>query len=1076
VFDVVFDACCVECKENVMKRYDKLIRNPSEREAEILSFWDEHDTFAKTLEATKGGPRYVFFEGPPTANGKPHFGHLMPRVYKDLFPRFQTMRGRYVARKAGWDTHGLPVELEIEKAIGVNSKPEIEEYGVAKFVEKCKESVWKYKVDWEVMMKRMGFWIDFEDAYVTYTDGYIETVWWELNKMFERGLLYQGHKTLPYCPRCGTGLSSHEVAQGYKKVEDPTVMLRLPVVNDEKSTYKLSPGVRTSVLTWTTTPWTLPANVAAAVAADAIYVEVLQGGERFVLGKALVEKTLKGDFEVLREFTGADLVGLQYEPPYDLLSDPKAHRVYAADFVNMEDGTGTVHIASAFGEDDYQLGQEVGLPFLQPVDLAGKFTDEFPMGAGEFVKDVDERIIEDLTTRGLLYRSVPYEHDYPFCWRCDTPLLYYARDSWYIRTTDVKDELIANNASINWHPSHVGEGRLAGFLANLRDWALSRDRYWGTPLNLWVCSECEKTTSVGSREDMVKRAVNPELAKTVELHRPYVDEVQLVCEACGGKADRVPYVIDTWFDSGSMHSAQWHYPFENEDLFKENFPADFICEAMEQTRGWFYTLLATSTIIHGVAPFKNCMGTGLGLDENGLKMSKSKGNVTDPWDAIEAYGSDCLRWYLYSSSAPWKSKRLGDADIKEPLYRFLDTIRNSYDFFALYASIDGFDPEAHHVNESDKSVLDRWILSRLASTVQTVNDSLDAYDVITSTTAIESLVSDLSNWYVRLSRRRFWRGGMGPDKIAAYATMREVLVEASKLMAPFIPFLSEAVYRLLRTADSKESVHLCSYPVPQSDRVDAQLERDMSKVRQIVALGHQARNQAQIKVRQPLARAVIEGKTDEPLSEDLVQLIRTELNVEAVEALTALDEMFEEMPAPNFRTLGPRLGSMGNKAGNWIRQQTATDVREWFASGSYTIELDGTSVKLLSEDITYDSAMPDHLVLSEEGGNRVLLDTTLDDRLRDKGWVRELTHRIQMARKNAEFEVTDRIAMTYSADTALKLLVEANREEIAEEILAVSVDETDSLSGEYSETIEFDGMSITVALTRTPEGNTTEEG
>jgi len=575
---------------------------------------------------------------------------------------------------------------------------------------------------------------------------------------------------------------------------------------------------------------------------------------------------------------------------------------------------------------------------------------------------------------------------------------------------------------------------------------------------------------------MVKRAVNPELAKTVELHRPYVDEVQLVCEACGGKADRVPYVIDTWFDSGSMHSAQWHYPFENEDLFKENFPADFICEAMEQTRGWFYTLLATSTIIHGVAPFKNCMGTGLGLDENGLKMSKSKGNVTDPWDAIEAYGSDCLRWYLYSSSAPWKSKRLGDADIKEPLYRFLDTIRNSYDFFALYASIDGFDPEAHHVNESDKSVLDRWILSRLASTVQTVNDSLDAYDVITSTTAIESLVSDLSNWYVRLSRRRFWRGGMGPDKIAAYATMREVLVEASKLMAPFIPFLSEAVYRLLRTADSKESVHLCSYPVPQSDRVDAQLERDMSKVRQIVALGHQARNQAQIKVRQPLARAVIEGKTDEPLSEDLVQLIRTELNVEAVEALTALDEMFEEMPAPNFRTLGPRLGSMGNKAGNWIRQQTATDVREWFASGSYTIELDGTSVKLLSEDITYDSAMPDHLVLSEEGGNRVLLDTTLDDRLRDKGWVRELTHRIQMARKNAEFEVTDRIAMTYSADTALKLLVEANREEIAEEILAVSVDETDSLSGEYSETIEFDGMSITVALTRTPEGNTTEEG
>ena len=1058
-----------------MKRYEKLIRNPGEREAEVLSFWEEHDTFAKTLAATKDGTRYVFFEGPPTANGKPHFGHLMPRVYKDLFPRFQTMRGQYVLRKAGWDTHGLPVELEVEKAIGVNSKPEIEEYGVAKFVEKCKESVWRYKVDWERMMKRMGFWIDFEDAYVTYTDGYIETVWWELNKMFERGLLYQGHKTLPYCPRCGTGLSSHEVAQGYKKVEDPTVMLRLPVVSDEGSVFKRSSEGRTSVLTWTTTPWTLPANVAAAVAADAIYVEVLQDDERFVLGKALVSKTLKGDFEILREFSGSDLVGLQYEPPYDLLSDPVAHRVYAADFVNMEDGTGTVHIACAFGEDDYQLGQEVGLPFLQPVDLAGRFTDEFPMGAGEFVKDVDERIIEDLRARGLLYRSVPYEHDYPFCWRCDTPLLYYARDSWYIRTTDVKDEMIANNASINWHPAHVGEGRLAGFLASLRDWALSRDRYWGTPLNLWVCADCGKVTSVGSRADMVARALDSELAKTVELHRPYVDSVQLKCDGCGGRAERVPYVIDTWFDSGSMHSAQWHYPFENVELFKENFPADFICEAMEQTRGWFYTLLATSTIIHGVAPFKNCMGTGLGLDENGLKMSKSKGNVTDPWDAIEAYGADCLRWYLYSSSAPWKSKRLGDADIKEPLYRFLDTIRNSYDFFALYASIDGFDPEVHHVDESAKSVLDRWILSRLASTVKTVNDSLDGYDVISSTTAIETLISDLSNWHVRLSRRRFWRGGMGPDKIAAYATMREVLVEVSKLLAPFIPFLSEAVYRLLRTADSQESVHLCTYPVPQDEAIDATLERDMARVRQIVALGHQARNQAQIKVRQPLARAVIEGKADGQLSEELIQLIRTELNVEAVETLTALDELFEETPMPNFRTLGPRLGPLGNRAAEWIRQRNAVELHERSLGGSFSIELDGASVELEAEDIAYGKAMPTHLILSEEAGNRVLLDTTMDDRLKAKGWVRELTHRIQMARKNADFDVTDRIAMTYCADEALKVLVEANREEIAEEILAVSVNEADSPSGEYSEAIEFDGMSITVALTRTPTGKATEE-
>ncbi len=1058
-----------------MKRYAKLIRNPGEREAEVLSFWEEHDTFAKTLAATQGGPRYVFFEGPPTANGKPHFGHLMPRVYKDLFPRFQTMRGKYVSRKAGWDTHGLPVELEVEKAIGVNSKPEIEAYGVEKFVEKCKQSVWKYKEDWERMMKRMGFWIDFEDAYVTYTDGYIETVWWELAQMFDRGLLYQGHKTLPYCPRCGTGLSSHEVAQGYKTVEDPTVMLRLPVVNDAGSKYKIEGEEQTAILTWTTTPWTLPANVAAAVSADAMYVEVRQGDERLIVAKALVDKTLRGEFRVLREFSGSDLVGLQYQPPYDLTSDPAAHRVYAADFVNMEDGTGTVHIASAFGEDDYQLGQEVGLPFLQPVDLTGKFTDAFPMGAGEFVKDVDARIIEDLKARDLLYRSVPYEHDYPFCWRCDTPLLYYARDSWYIRTTDVKDEMIANNASINWFPAHVGEGRMAGFLASLRDWALSRDRYWGTPLNLWVCADCGKVTSVGSREAMVARAVDADLAERVELHRPYIDDVKLVCDACGGHADRVPYVIDTWFDSGSMHSAQWHYPFENVEKFKENFPADFICEAMEQTRGWFYTLLATSTIIHGEAPFKNCMGTGLGLDENGLKMSKSKGNVVDPWDAIEPYGADCLRWYLYSSSSPWKSKRLGDADIKESLYRFLDTIRNTYDFFALYASIDGYDPDLHAADPSSLTLLDQWALSRLGSTVRIVNEALDSYDVISATEAIETLISDVSNWYVRLSRRRFWRGGMGADKIAAYATLREVLVETSKLLAPFIPFLSEAVYRLLRSSDSQESVHLCAYPQAQEAQIDATLERDMARVRQIVALGHQARNQAQIKVRQPLARAIIEADADHPLSEELVTLICTELNVEAVDSLTALDELFEDNPMPNFRTLGPRLGPQGKAAGDWIRQQSAKDIAAWFAEGSHTVVLDGASVELKAEDIAYEKAMPTHLVLSEEAGHRVLLDTTLDDRLRRKGLVRELTHRIQMARKNADFDVTDRIDMSYVADETLQSLVETHRDEIAEEILAMSVRQADDAQSEYSETIAFDDMSITVGLTRVADSTATKE-
>jgi len=1058
-----------------MKRYDKLVRNPGERESEVLTFWSEHKTFSKSLEIREGSPRFVFFEGPPTVNGWPHLGHMMPRVYKDLFPRYKTMKGFYVGRKAGWDTHGLPVELEVEKEIGVDSKREIEDYGVEKFVEKCKESARKYQGEWERMIERMGFWIDLEDPYVTYTDGYIETLWWELKSMFDRGLLYQGHKTLPYCPRCGTGLSSHEVAQGYKTIEDLTVTLRLPIVGDDDSVYKMDANVRTSVLTWTTTPWTLPANVAAAVSADATYVEVQQGDERVIVAKSLVEKALRGDVDILREFPGSDLVGLKYEPPYTLTDDVKAHRVYAADFVNMEDGTGVVHIACAFGEDDYLLGQEVGLPFVQPVDLTGRFTDDFPMAAGELVKDADPRILDDLKDRNLLYRSVPYEHEYPFCWRCDTPLLYYAMDSWYVRTTAVKDEMISNNAKINWVPAHVGEGRLGSFLANVRDWALSRDRYWGTPLNLWTCEACGEITCVGSRSELVDRAKNPKLAAEVELHRPYVDRVDLVCSSCGGTSRRVSYVIDTWFDSGSMHTAQWHYPFENEERFKENFPADFISEAIDQTRGWFYTLLATSTIIHGQPPFLNCVVTGHGLDENGMKMSKSKGNVLDPWEVIGKFGADSIRWSFFSQSSPYKSKRLSETAVGESLYRFLDTIRNSYDFFALYASIDGFDPELHQADESAKSVMDRWILSRLASTVQTVNASLDAYDVITSTSAIDNLIDDLSNWYVRLSRRRFWRGGMGPDKIAAYVTLREVLIELAKLLAPFVPFLSEAVYRLLRTPDSEESVHLCSYPIANSEQIDTRLEKDMAWVRQTVALGHKARNQAQIKVRQPLARVVVESKEDLTLSEELLQLIRTELNVEAVEALTVLDELFEEVPTPNFRTLGPRLGPMGTKAADWIRHQDALELHERSASGPFTIELEGQPVELMPDDISYGKAMPNYLVLSEEGVNRVLLDTTLDEQLRTKGLVRELTHRIQLARKNANFEVTDRIVMTYQADEVLKTLVDANRDEIAEEILAVSVEELAAPSGEYSEEIAFDGMSITVALTRISVGDSTEE-
>ncbi|MCX6094861.1 MAG: isoleucine--tRNA ligase [Candidatus Bipolaricaulota bacterium] len=1050
-----------------MKRYEKLEKDPVARELEILELWQRTDAFGESLRQTENGPRYVFYEGPPTANGRPHFGHLMPRVYKDLFPRYKTMQGHYVVRKGGWDTHGLPVELEVEKEIGVNSKPEIESYGVERFVQKCKESVWRYKAEWERLIRRMGFWIDLENAYVTYTDDYIESVWWELATMFERGLLYQGHKTLPYCPRCGTGLSSHEVAQGYKVVEDPSVFLRMPIVSDAASVYKLDGGVRTSLLTWTTTPWTLPANVALAMAANEAYVEVEQGSERLVLAKALMERALVGDARIVREMPGRDLLGVLYEPPYRLTSDAAAYQVYSAGFVNMDDGTGIVHIACAFGEDDYRLGQEEGLPFVQPVDLGGRFTEEFPLCAGQFVKDADPVVVADLKNRGLLYRSMPYEHDYPFCWRCDTPLLYYAMDSWYIRTTEFKDRMIEENEGISWYPSHVGEGRLGDFLENLKDWALSRDRYWGTPLNLWVCEECGTVSAVKSRADLVARATDPERARTVELHRPYVDAITLRCEACGGVARRVRYVIDTWFDSGSMHTAQWHYPFENEDRFRDSFPADFICEAMEQTRGWFYTLLATATILHGEAPYRNCMATGLGLDENGLKMSKSKGNVLDPWTYIDRFGADCIRWYLFSSSAPWKSKRIGEAAVQEPLYKFLDTVRNTYDFFALYATIDGYDPDVHPAREASFSILDRWIRSRLQTATRDVVTALDAYDVVSAAAALEAFVDDLSNWYVRLSRRRFWRGGMGEDKAAAYGTLREALLVLSRLLAPFVPFLAEAVYQPLRAGGDPESVHLCAYPAVDEDSVDSALESEMQLARSIAALGHQARNQAQVKVRQPLAHVVIASPGDVALRAEVQELIERELNVRRVDVVKDLGAYLTEAAAPNFRSIGPRLGASGPKAAAWIKGQSASALRNALATGSVTVAIGGETVEIRPEDVTYTVSLSEGYVQAETGSDRLLLDTRIDEDLRRQGLFREVVHRIQVARKDAGFDVTDRIRLAYETDDALGAILAQHEEEIAAEVLAVSVKHDMKGKHEYSQTIELDeGRRVAIGLTR----------
>ena len=1047
-----------------MKRYEKLSRDPIAREEAVLALWDKDDVFRASLRQTKGGPRYVFFEGPPTANGRPHFGHLMPRVYKDLYPRYKTMQGYYVGRKGGWDTHGLPVELEVEKEIGVNSKPEIEAFGVERFVAKCKESVMRYKSDWEGMMRRMGFWVDLENAYVTYTDEYIETVWWELRTMFDRGLLYNGHKTLPYCPRCGTGLSSHEVAQGYRAVKDPSVSIRMKIVGDEDAAYTLEGETPTSLLTWTTTPWTLPANVGLAIAAEAAYVEVEQNGERLILAKALQSKALVGDARVLREFRGADLIGVRYEPPYRLTGDPAAHRVYAASFVNLEDGTGIVHIASAFGEDDYRLGQEVGLPFVQPVDLGGHFTEAFALCAGRFVKDADPDIVADLRERGILYRSQEYEHDYPFCWRCDTPLLYYAMDSWYIRTTEFMDAMIANNATVHWHPDHVGEGRLGDFLANLKDWALSRDRYWGTPLNLWICDACGEVSSVGSRAELVERAVDPELARTVELHRPTIDQVVLHCAECGGTARRVPYVIDTWFDSGSMHTAQWHYPFENQEEFRDSFPADFICEAMEQTRGWFYTLLATATILHGEAPYRNCMATGLGLDENGQKMSKSRGNVLDPWTYINRFGADCIRWYLYSSSAPWKSRRIVETAVQEPLYRFLDTLRNTCDFFSLYASIDGYDPERHALNPKDLSVMDRWLRSRLQSASKATCEALDAYDVVAATVALESLADDLSNWYVRLSRRRFWKGGMGPDKVAAYDTLREALRAVAKLSAPFVPFIAEAIYQSLRASSDPRSVHLCAYPEADEAARDETLESQMALGRSIAALGHQARNLAQVKVRQPLARVVVE-RAGATLSDEVRALIEQELNVKRLDLVSDAAEFSTLSAQPNFRTLGPRLGNAGQKVAAWIKGQSADALRELLARGPIDIDLGG-AVQVLPDDVVYTAVLAPGFVEAAAGTERVLLDVRLDDDLRRQGAFREVAHRVQMARKEAGLDVTDRIVLSYEATPELAAILVENEEELAAEVLASEIRIGIGAGCTYRESIDLPIGKLAIGLSR----------
>jgi len=1032
--------------------FNRLEADPAVREQAVLAFWEENRIFERSLEQGRGS-RYVFYEGPPTANGRPHFGHLLPRLYKDLFPRYRTMRGDYVGRKAGWDCHGLPVELEVEKELGISTKAEIEHYGVERFVERCKESVNRYIRNWEAMLRRFGFWIDLDNPYVTYADAYIETLWWELKQIHAQGLLVPGHKILPYCPRCGTSLSSHEVAQGYARVEDPSAFVRMP----------LADGPAGSLLVWTTTPWTLPANVALAVAPDETYAEVVHNGERLILARSRVEAVLGAKATVGREFPGRELVGLRYAPLYPLANGNSAYTVVAATFVTMDDGTGIVHIAPAFGEEDFALGQAAGLPFVQPVDRAGRFTDEFNLAAGVFVKDADPLILEDLERRGRLFRAETCEHDYPFCWRCDTPLLYYALDSWFIATTAKKDAILAASEEIAWHPEHMGESRFGDFLRSMRDWALSRDRYWGTPLPVWVCAGCGALEVVGSRAELVKHATDPDLARSVELHRPFVDRVELRC-SCGGTARRVPYVLDTWFDSGSMHTAQWHYPFANKGQFREQYPADFICEAFDQTRGWFYTMLVTGALLHGAAPFRHVLVTGMGLNADGQRMSKSRGNVLDPLPIAEAHGADAVRWYLASESAPWSDRRLSEEGVRQVRFGFLDTVRNCHDFFALYAGIDGFAPTTSVPPLAERPALDRWLASRVAGAVERVTASLDGYDPLAATRGLVGLVDDLSNWYIRASRPRFWGEGVTPDKLCAYGTLYEALRTLALLLAPFTPFLSEAMWASLRRDGDPDSVHLADWP--EVSPGDPELETQMARARAVASLALGARNLAKVKVRQPLpALYALARAGDDAVPEELWRLVRDEVNVVEIVRVGTLDPYRAPKVTPDFRRLGPRLGDRVPKIAASLAQADprllASDLA---ARGRVEITVDGETIALDKDEVKVEWRPVEGFIVLEGSEGAVALDLRLTEELRAHGDLRELVHRLQLARKEAGFAVTDRIEVGYVGK--LGDVFRRFSERIRDEVLAVSVREGELAGAEHKAELEVHGHNGRVWLKR----------
>ena len=1036
-----------------------------DREKEVCEFWKENDIFQKSVDSRKDGPTYTFYDGPPTANGKPHIGHVLTRVIKDMIPRYRTMKGYMVPRKAGWDTHGLPVELEVEKMLGLDGKEQIEEYGLDPFINKCKESVWKYKGMWEDFSETVGFWADMDDPYVTYHDNFIESEWWALKQIWDKGLLYKGFKIVPYCPRCGTPLSSHEVAQGYKAVKERSAVVRFKAAGEDAY-----------FLAWTTTPWTLPSNTALCVNPHETYAKVKAAdGYTYYMAQALLDTVLgklakEGEpaYEVLETYVGTDLENMEYEPLFACTGEEaerqhkKAHYVTCDDYVTMTDGTGIVHIAPAFGEDDAQVGRRYDLPLIQFVDEKGNMTPQTPY-AGMFVKKADPEILKDLDKEGRLFDAPKFEHDYPFCWRCDTPLIYYARESWFIKMTAVRDDLVRNNKTVNWIPESIGEGRFGNWLENIQDWGISRNRYWGTPLNVWECGECGHMESIGSREELKKLSGNSE-ADTVELHRPYIDAITIPCPKCGRTMKRVPEVIDCWFDSGAMPFAQHHYPFENKELFESQFPAQFISEAVDQTRGWFYSLMAESTLLFNRSPYENVIVLGLVQDENGQKMSKSKGNAVDPFDALETYGADAIRWYFYINSAPWLPNRFHSKAVQEGQRKFLGTLWNTYAFFVLYANIDNFDATKHRLEYDALSVMDKWLLSKLNTVVKEVDGHLDHYRIPEAARALDDFVDEMSNWYVRRSRERFWAKGMEQDKINAYMTLYTALVTICKCAAPMIPFMTEEIYlNLVKSIDkdAPESIHLCDFPAADETMIDAKLEADMEEVLKIVVMGRAARNAANIKNRQPIGQMFV--KAENTLDDFYQDIIRDELNVKKIDFTDDVRAFTSYSFKPQLKTVGPKYGKQLNGIREYLNSVDGNAAMEELqAKGALVFDVDGVTVSLAEEDLLIEMAQKEGYVSEADNSVTVVLDTDLTDELIEEGFVYEVISKIQTMRKDAGFEVMDHIKVAVNDNDKIAEIVQKNSAAIAGKVLAdaITADETLAVSKEWS----VNGEKVTIGV------------